>query len=251
MLKISIVTPCFNSASTIRDTIDSVLSQNYQNVEYVVIDGGSKDETPKIVAEYGFKITKFVSEKDNGIYDAMNKGIRIANGDVIGILNSDDFYMSEDVLSGVVSAFNNNPDIEAVYGDLLYVDAKDTKRIVRVWNSTSYIDGLFKAGWHPPHPTFFVKKSVYEKYGFFDENFRIAADYELMLRLIVKHSIPTLYIPKVFVKMRVGGASNASLLNIFKANLECFKAWRINELEVSWIVFLRKPFSKIKQFFKG
>lgn len=250
-MKISIITPCFNSASTIRDTIESVLSQNYQNVEYVVIDGGSKDETPKIVAEYGHKITKFVSEKDNGIYDAMNKGIKMATGDIVGILNSDDFYISEDILSSVASAFNNNPDVQAVYGDLLYVDADDANRIVRVWNSTSYTDGLFRTGWHPPHPTFFVKKNVYEKYGFFNDNFRIAADYELMLRLMVRHAISTLYIPKVFVKMRVGGASNASLFNIFKANLECLRAWKINELDVSWIVFLRKPFSKIKQFFKG
>lgn len=250
-MKISIITPCFNSASTIRDTIESVLSQNYQNVEYVVIDGGSKDETPKIVAEYGHKITKFVSEKDNGIYDAMNKGIKMATGDIVGILNSDDFYISEDILSSVASAFNNNPDVQAVYGDLLYVDADDANRIVRVWNSTSYTDGLFRTGWHLPHPTFFVKKNVYEKYGFFNDNFRIAADYELMLRLMVRHAISTLYIPKVFVKMRVGGASNASLFNIFKANLECLRAWKINELDVSWIVFLRKPFSKIKQFFKG
>lgn len=250
-MKISIITPCFNSASTIRDTIESVLSQNYQNVEYVVIDGDSKDETPKIVAEYGSKITKFVSEKDNGIYDAMNKGIKMATGDIVGILNSDDFYISEDILSSVASAFNNNPDVQAVYGDLLYVDADDANRIVRVWHSASYTDGLFRTGWHPPHPSFFVRKNIYDKYGIFNTDFKIAADYELMLRFMHKHSVKTAYIPKVFVKMRVGGASNASLFNIFKANLECLRAWKINELDVSWIVFLRKPFSKIKQFFKG
>lgn len=165
-MKISIITPCFNSASTIRDTIESVLSQNYQNVEYVVIDGGSKDETPKIVAEYGHKITKFVSEKDNGIYDAMNKGIKMATGDIVGILNSDDFYISEDILSSVASAFNNNPDVQAVYGDLLYVDADDANRIVRVWNSTSYTDGLFRTGWHPPHPTFLSKKMFMRNMAF-------------------------------------------------------------------------------------
>jgi glycosyltransferase involved in cell wall biosynthesis len=250
-LKISIITACFNSSATIRDTIESVLAQSHEDIEYIIIDGGSKDSTQSIVAEYGDKISKFISEKDNGIYDAMNKGVSIATGDIVGIINSDDFYFDLDVLSEVAASFDKDGMIDAAYGDLLYVDANNPNKIVRTWKSCEYAQGLFESGWHPPHPSFFVRKNIYERHGTFNTDFKIAADYELMLRLMRKHSIKTVYIPKVFVKMRTGGTSNRSLSNIIKANIECLSAWKVNELPSNLLIFFKKPISKIKQFIKG
>ncbi len=185
-MNISIITPTYNSAATIQDTIESVLSQTYRNVEYIIVDGASKDGTTDIIASYGDKVAKFISEKDGGIYDAMNKGVLLAAGDIVGILNSDDFYAYADAIKDVVDAFESDADIGIVYGDLLYIDAKDTTKTVRVWGSGDYKDGLFESGWHPPHPSFFVRKSIYDKYGIFNTDFKIAADYELMLRFMHK-----------------------------------------------------------------
>lgn len=246
--KISIITVVFNAEKTIQNTIESVLSQTYKNIEYIIVDGCSTDNTSKIISTYADRISKYICEKDDGIYDAMNKGIRIATGDIVGILNSDDFYVSDNILSTVANAFNSI-DIDSVYGDLFYVDQDDTSKIIRRWKSREYEANLFRSGWHPAHPTLFIKRKVYLENGLFNLKFKIAADYELMLRFMEKCKISSLYIPEVFVKMRTGGASNGSLLNIIKANIECVKAWKENGLSVNFMLFATKPLSKIKQLF--
>ena len=246
-MKISIITVVWNNEKTIKNAIDSVLSQTYKNIEYIVVDGSSTDGTVKIVQSYGDKISKLLSEKDKGIYDAMNKGIRLATGDIVGILNSDDFYKSNDILEIVVNEFINK-DIDCLYGDLEYVDSKDTSKVLRYWKSKVYKDGLFENGWHPAHPTFFIKREFYKKYGVFNLDFKIAADYEIMLRFLKKYQLKSSYINKTFVKMRVGGESNRSIKNIVKANLESYRAWEINGLNINPIIFLLKPLSKILQF---
>jgi len=247
-MKISIITVSYNSAATIRDTIDSVLGQDYKNVEFIIVDGKSTDETAAIVQSYGTAITTFISEKDKGLYDAMNKGIALATGEVIGILNSDDFYAHDQVLSKVASAFHENAD--GLYADLVYVSAENPKKIVRTWKSGNYTENAFLKGWMPPHPTFFVRRSVYEKYGRFTDQLKSAADYELMLRFIHKHKIPLVYLPEITVHMRAGGKSNASLKNRLKANKEDRLAWKLNNLKPGTFTFLRKPLSKLAQFLR-
>lgn len=245
-MKISVITISFNSASTIRDTIKSVLSQDYPEVEYIVVDGKSKDETVEILKSYGDKI-KWISEPDKGIYDAMSKGVKLATGDVVGIINSDDYYPDNQTLSRVAKAFENSA-IEAVYGDLQYVDFSDSSKVVRNWKSGEYNKENFLKGWMPPHPTFFLKKSVYDKYGYYDATFKSAGDYELMLRMLYRHNIKAGYIPHVQMKMRVGGVSNVSLKNRIRANKEDRRAWKINDLKPRWHTLYAKPLSKIFQW---
>jgi glycosyltransferase len=247
VLKISIITASFNSSKTIEQTIQSVLSQRYPNVEYIIIDGASQDETLSIIEKYRDKISIFISEKDSGIYNAMNKGLKLASGDIIGILNSDDFYSDDEVLSDVVKIFEQS-NADAVYADLQYVDANNTQKVLRNWKSGKYKQGDFLFGWMPPHPTFFVRKHVYEKYGFFNESLSSAADYELMLRFIHKHKITIEYLPRVIIKMRMGGKSNRSFKNRIKANLEDRKAWKINGLKPYCFTLFLKPLRKLNQF---
>ena len=248
-MKISIITVVWNSNDTVRDAIESVLGQTYENIEYIIIDGASTDGTIEIIRSYSEKISKFVSEPDQGIYDAMNKGLALATGDIVGILNSDDFYSANDILESVVNEFDRSM-VDCLYGDLVYVNATDTSQIVRFWKSKIYVPGAFKKGWHPAHPTFFVRRECFEKYGVFNLNFKIAADYELMLRFLEKYQLKSLYLNKTFVKMRVGGESNRNLKNIIRANLESYKAWKTNNLKVSPFIFFIKPLSKIVQFIK-
>ncbi len=193
-------------------------------------------------------VTKFLCEKDKGIYDAMNKGLALATGDIIGVLNSDDFYCSNDVIENVVRAFEEN-ETDCLYGDLNYVDPIDTSKIVRKWRSGAYLRKNFLKGWMPPHPTFFVKKSCYENFGTFDTQFKSAADYELMLRFLFKESCSAQHLPKVMIHMRAGGVSNVSLKNRLRANREDRLAWKINGLKPKWFTLLRKPLSKLKQYF--
>ena len=192
-------------------------------------------------------VTKFLCERDKGIYDAMNKGIALATGDIIGVLNSDDFYCSNDVIENVVRAFQEN-EIDCLYGDLNYVDPVDTTKIVRKWRSGAYNRINFLRGWMPPHPTFFVKKSCYERFGNFDTQFKSAADYELMLRFLFKESCIAQHLPKVMIHMRAGGVSNVSLKNRIRANREDRLAWKINGLKPKWFTLLRKPLSKLIQY---
>ncbi|NJO92850.1 MAG: glycosyltransferase, partial [Chloroflexia bacterium] len=171
-MKISIITVCYNSEKYIRTAIDSVLQQTYEDIEYIIVDGGSVDATLSLIKPYQHKISKFISEPDNGIYDAMNKGINLATGDVIGTLNSDDLYVDEKVLSQVVEIFQNSKN-DSLFADLFYVDKKNTNKIIRKWKTKEFIPGSFKKGWHPPHPTFFVKRDVYNKYGVFDLHYKL------------------------------------------------------------------------------
>ena len=249
-MKITVVTPTFNSAATLKDTIDSVAMQDYPHIEHLIIDGVSKDDTVKI-AEAAPSVTKVISEPDNGIFDAMNKGIRHATGNVVAILNSDDFYAHPQVLSKVMQTFKADETIGCVYGDLYYVDQHDTKDIKRVWHSKPYTKGLFKTGWHPAHPSFFVRKSVYDQYGTFynDKMLWVSADYEIMLRFLEKEQVPSQYIPDVMVHMRDGGNSNKSLKNIIAGNKEVLRSWKLNGLPVPYWIFVTKPLSKVFQMF--
>jgi glycosyltransferase len=243
---ISIITVTFNSASTIRDCLDSVRSQHVAT-EHLIIDGGSTDGTLDIAKSFPH-VSKIVSEPDRGIYDAMNKGIALATGAVVGILNSDDFYAGKNVLEKVVGVFNDES-IDSCYGDLVYVDPTDINKITRCWKAGTFTQRCFYWGWMPPHPTFFVRRSVYKKYGLFKLNLGSAADYELMLRLLVKHGISTTYMSDVLVKMRAGGVSNITLKNRLKANRMDRYAWTVNDLNpYPWTTYL-KPLSKIKQYF--
>ena len=246
-MKITIITAVLNSKNFIENCIQSVLHQNYKNIEHIVIDGGSSDGTLNIVHKYQSGIAELVSERDDGIYDAMNKGIRLATGDVVGILNADDFYPAPVILEKVAQVFENE-DIASCYGDLEYVDAVDTGKVARYWRSGPYDVNKFYLGWMPPHPTFFVRRSVYQRYGLFNLSLGSAADYELMLRFLVKHRITAAYIPEVIVKMRTGGVSNASMKNRIRANRMDRKAWSVNNLKpFPWTLFF-KPLRKVHQF---
>ena len=247
-LKISIITVVLNSASTIKDTIESIISQNYKYIEYIVIDGGSTDGTIEIVQSYDKHIAYFSSEIDSGIYDAMNKGIIAASGDVIGILNSDDFYPNSFVVSNVAESFHRYS-CNAVYGDLVYVKPYDVSKIVRYWQAGEYSTLKIKNGWMLPHPTFFVKKKIYERYGLYDKDLRYSADYEMILKLLYKHNISVYYIPMILVNMRMGGESNRSFLHRLKANKEDSLAWTRNRLKTPLFVRFKKPLQKLRQFF--
>ena len=245
-MKISIITVCFNAEDTISDTIQSVLSQDYEDVEYIIVDGKSTDRTLEIIQSKQKKI-QLISEKDQGIYDAMNKGINIASGDVIGILNADDVYKNKQVLSEVMNAFKNN--VSIVYGDIEYVN-NDLSRVVRKWKAGIFQPGKFKWGWMPPHPGFFMKKSCYQRYGFFNLNLSTSADYELMLRMFEVHKLNYFYIPKIITSMRIGGVSNSSLKNRFAANKNDRKAWDIHPVNPFWFTFIMKPLRKLPQFLR-
>ena len=249
MIKISIITVCFNSEKTIEDTVQSVISQDYPNIEYIIVDGASKDNTLQIVEKYKDTISQIISEPDKGIYDAMNKGISAATGEVIGILNSDDVFADNSAISAIAKVFEDSS-TDATYGDLVYVQSNNLNKITRNWKSKPYKEGAFLNGWMPPHPTFYVKKKYYETLGTYNLQLTSAADYELMLRFIHKHKINVAYIPKTLVKMRVGGQSNISLKNRLKANNEDRFAWKINELKPHFYTLFLKPLSKLGQFFR-
>lgn len=242
----TIITATYNSSATIEDTLNSVSSQDYPNVEHIIVDGMSRDDTVDKVKRFSH-VAQWVSEKDRGIYDAMNKGIGMATGDVVGILNSDDFYASPSVLSKVVETLQETG-CDAVYGDLVYVDKEEVGRVVRYWKSGEYVENAFKWGWMPPHPTFFVKRELYQKHGLFNLEMKTAADYELMLRIIHKGKARIAYIPDVLVKMRTGGASNESIFNRLRANADDKKAWAINGVKPFWFTMYLKPIRKIKQY---
>ncbi|MEM2555008.1 MAG: glycosyltransferase family 2 protein [Nitrososphaerota archaeon] len=246
-MKVSIVTPSLNSEKTIEETIKSVLSQTYKDIEYIIIDGGSRDRTLEIVDKYKDKISKIVSEKDKGIYDGMNKGIKLATGEIVGILNSDDLYFDEFVIENVMKIFRENK-IDCLWGDLVYFK-DDPNKFIRVWRGGNYKPGIFKTGWVPPHPTFFVKKEIYEKYGYFRLDFPVAADYELMLRFLEKYRIKGYYLPKFLVKMRAGGNAN-KLKNIIKGNLECIRAWKVNGLKMPFYTPFFRILRRIPQILK-
>jgi glycosyltransferase involved in cell wall biosynthesis len=247
-MKISVVTVCYNGASTIEQTLTSVAGQTWPNFEHIVIDGGSVDGTLLIVDSYRSRLAHVVSEKDNGIYDAMNKGIALATGDIVGFINADDFYASPDALAKVAAVFSD-PTVEACYGDLCYVKQENTSALVRYWKSSEFHSGAFESGWCPPHPTFFVRREVYQRLGGFDLSYKIAADMELMLRFLEVHKIRAKYIPAVLVKMRLGGTTNKSLRNIVRQNQEILRALQLHGLKSSvWRLIGSKLFSRGIQF---
>lgn len=245
-MKISIITASFNSAATIRDTLTCIRQQDHPDIEHIVVDGGSTDDTREIVSGFPH-VAKWISEKDQGIYDAMNKGIRMATGEVIGILNSDDIYTGPAILSGVAAIFAD-PAVKTAYGDLQYIHSQDTGKVIRTWKTGGFRKKNFYYGWMPPHPTFFVRKEIYTRVGLFDTSLRSAADYEMMLRILVRYNIPASYIPGVMVKMRVGGMSNASIWNRIRANKEDRLAWKLNNLRPYFFTLYMKPLRKIPQY---
>jgi len=249
MSSISIITATYNSAESLSDCIESVVNQDIK-ADHILIDGGSTDSTLDITNKYQDYLAHTVSESDKGIYDAINKGLKLAVGEVIGILNADDYYSNHDVLRNVVDIFNDSK-IDACYGDLIYVDKIDKKKTVRYWRSGSFKHDKFYWGWMPPHPTFFVRRSVYEQYGYYRLDMGTSADYEIMLRFLLKHKIKVAYIPKVLVHMRIGGISNVSFANRLKANSMDREAWEINGIKPYPWTTLLKPIRKLPQWFVG
>ena len=248
-MRISIITATYNSAATVRDTIESVLNQTHSDWELIIKDGGSKDDTLGICRSFADKRIKIVSCPDDGLYDAMNQGIKTATGEIIGILNSDDFFYDNHVLGRIVTAISDET-IGCVYGDLQFVDAKDTSKVVRIWKGSQYQKGGFRKGWHPAHPTFYARKKCFNEYGAFDTSFEVSADFELMLRFIEKHQVSSRYIPHYFVKMRMGGESTGSLKNIIKGNQNILRAFEKNGISRPPFYLVRrlapKVFSVIK-----
>jgi len=242
-LKISIITITFNSENSILQTLQSVKNQSFNNYEYLLIDGGSKDATLNIANKQNH-ISKLISEPDKGIYDALNKGIKNSTGEIIGFLNSDDTFYDENSLQHIVDAFDKNTD--CVFGDIIYTDLKEN--IKRVWKGSAFKKGAFKKGWMPAHPTFYCRRSVYEKLGLYDDSFKIAGDFELMLRFLEKHNIKSKYIPKTLVNMKVGGASNNGLKSKLDILKEEFRAFVQNEIDVNKLSYIFHKAKKIKEF---
>ena len=245
-MRISIITVSYNSGSTIKDTLDCISAQDYNNVEHIIVDGKSTDDTVTIIKEFDH-VTKFISEADAGLYHAMNKGLQMATGDIVGILNSDDIYADNTVLNKIADAFGDI-NVQCVYGDLQYVHTNNFNKIIRTWKAGSFNRKKFLYGWMPPHPTFFVRKEVYDKVGLFNTDLKSAADYEMMLRILYKHDFAAAYIPEVLVKMRAGGVSNASLRNRFRANREDAKAWKLINKKPHFFTLYLKPIRKIPQY---
>lgn len=248
-MKISIITVSLNSAKTVEKTILSVLEQTYDNIEYIIIDGNSMDDTICIIKKYENNIFKFVSESDEGLYDAMNKGIRLAKGDIIGFVNSDDILASPEILENI-SKIIEEENVDGVYGDLVYIDREDATKVIRYWKSKKFNSSLLNKGWMPPHPTLFLRKEVYQKHGYFNLNYKIAADYDLMLRIFSDNTLKFKYLPLLITKMRIGGMSNRSLINILRKSWEDFTAIKTNKISFPFWVLLKKNSSKLSQFFK-
>jgi len=247
-MKISVITVCFNSASHIVDALHSVDAQTWPDIEHLVIDGGSLDDTLRIVQQHARAWRRVISEPDGGIYDAMNKGIRLATGDVIGFLNADDFYTSPESLTKIADAFVE-PSLDTCYGDLCYVEPDRPSSVVRYWRSTPFMPGLFLRGWCPPHPTFYVRRRVFELCGVFDESYRIASDVEFMMRVLEVHRVRVRYLPELLVKMRTGGVTNRSWRNIVRQNREIWQALERHGLRPSLGAFIGgKLWSRGKQF---
>ena len=243
-VKVSIITVVWNNSSTIRDAIDSVLSQTYKNIEYIIVDGASSDGTVEIVKSYGNKVSKFVSEQDEGLYDAMNKGISLATGDVVGILNSDDFYINDEVIQSVVKVFQEE-NVDSMFADLVFVKPNNLVKTVRYYDSSKFHPNKFAYGWMPAHPTFFVKREFYQKYGLYKIDYKIAADYELLTRFLYKYNVSYSYLNKTIVKMRVGGVSTSGLKSNYILNQEIIRACKENGIQTNWFKVLSKYPSKL------
>lgn len=245
-MKISIITAVYNNQDTVADAINSMLSQTYADVELIVIDGGSTDGTLDVLHGYGDKLNKLVSEPDRGIYDALNKGLKLATGDVIGFLHSDDLYADKRVLEEIAELFSNST-VDAVYGDLVYVGKGSEDKVVRHWTAGEFSPDKLHYGWMPPHPTLYVKREVYERIGLFDTKFRIAADYDFMLRLLSLKNLSVAYIPELLIKMRLGGESNRSLKNLLRKSCEDYRVISRHDLS-GLLTLICKNLRKLPQF---
>ncbi len=252
-MKISVVTVSYNSEKTIRDTLESVFSQTHDETEYIIIDGKSTDKTIEIIKEHELKFEnintefRWISEEDNGIYDAINKGIKMATGDVIGILNSDDYYSDDSVLEDIEEVFIKE-NCDCLYGNLKYIEPI-TEKVIRNWKSRSFENGLFEKSWTPAHPTFYCKKSIYEKYGLYRIDFKIAADVELMYRFLQKNHISNYYLDRYLVTMRQGGVSSSGLKSTITITKEMIKAFKDNGNHLNLAKYLFYKGLKIKEFF--
>ena len=244
---ISVITVSYNSRETIADTIESVAAQTYPHVEHIVVDGASTDGTLEVLERFRDRLSKIVSEPDEGIYAAMNKGLSLATGDVIGTLNSDDVYVDENVLALVAEVFRDDS-VDVCYGDIFYVDKGDLNRIVRHWKSEPYRPGLFEQGWMPPHPSFFIRRRVLGRVGLFEPRYRFAADFDFMLRALHVQQLRSIYLPRELVTMRVGGWTNNSVRNVIRGNIEAYRSCRRNGLGVSPFFIARKIFRKLPQY---
>ena len=238
---------CLNSASTIADTVRSVSGQRYPSIEHIIIDGGSTDGTLEVLSPFREKIAVLVSEPDGGMYDAMNKGIRVASGSIIGILNADDVYAGPDVIATVVKEFVDK-DIDALFADLVIVDRENIDQTIRYYRSASFAPGRFAYGWMPAHPTFFTRKTCYERYGLYKTDYRMSADYELLVRFLARENIPYSYLDRVIVKMRRGGVSNRGIENKWITNQEIVRACRENGVETNLFKVLLKYPRKLLEF---
>lgn len=245
-MKISIITVTFNSEKTIRETLNSIKNQTYPDIEHIIIDGKSTDNTLKIVEDFPH-VSKVISEKDNGIYDAMNKGIKIAKGDVIGILNSDDIYASKNTLSNVMSIFDGESNIDSVYGNIIYFKNNSPSKITRTWVTKSYYGSFFEDGEILPHPGLFVRKKIYKEIGAYKTDFEIGADYEFIFRMLKMNNCSSFFIDETIVKMREGGISTKNVKSYFTSLKEVKRAWEINNMPIPKNFYLKRYLRKIKQ----
>jgi glycosyltransferase len=248
-MKVSIITVTLNSARYLEDCIQSVMMQDHPDIEHIIVDGKSTDGTLDIIKKYESHIAKWVSEKDHGMYDAINTGMRMATGDIIGTLNSDDMLASPDAVSVIVKTFDVQK-VDAVYGDLVYVSPEDTNRIIRVWKGLPFRRKRFCHGWMPAHPTFYFRKRLLDEFGYYETHYFTAADYEFMARYLFYHRVSASYIPKLIVKMRQGGMSNGNLLRRLRANRRDYLAMKRNRIPFAFFVSLVKPLSKLHQYKK-
>lgn len=247
LMRVSIITATYNSARYLEDCIQSVIKQTYLNIEHIIVDGKSTDATLSIIHKHRNHISQWISETDRGIYDAINKGMAMATGDIVGVLNSDDMLDSPEVIAQIVNAFDDNM-VDAIYGDLDYVAAEDTSKIIRIWKGREYNRNRFNYGWMPAHPTFYIRRSLTEKYGLYENHYYTAADYEFMARYLYKNRVKAAYLPMLIVKMRMGGESNKNFRQRLRANRRDYLAMKVNKIPFAFFVSILKPLIKLHQF---
>lgn len=247
-MKVSLITVTYNSAVYLEDCINSVVEQHYPDIEHIIVDGGSTDGTIDIIKKYEAHIARWVCEKDRGMYDAINKGISMASGDIIGILNSDDMFASNDVIDAIVNCFIEHK-LDAVYGDLVYVDKLNANRIIRYWKGVTYNRFHFTYGWMPAHPTFYLRRELIDEFGGYETHYFSAADYEFMARYLYRYRISARYLPKLIIKMRVGGQSNVTLYSRLRANRRDYLAMKKNNIPFPLLASVLKPLIKMHQYY--